>query len=342
MTVKLTIIGLGRIGASFGLALAGETKQLERVGHDRDTLVARKAEKMGAIDKLELNLHRAVDEADIVVLALPADALRETLEQIGPDLKPEVVVINTAPVNEAATRWAEELLPPDRYFVTFTPTLNPAYLLETETGIAAAHDDLFKRSQVFITAPYGTGQDAIQLAADLATLIGSRSLFSDPVETDGLLAKGSLLPQLAAAALINATTSQPGWAEARKLAGRNYALGSQPVVHLDDTVQLGQSALLNRDNAVHALDSLIQSLHQLREAISAADAEALNELLDNAQTERSRWVGERESATWDELPRPEMPSKGEYVSRFFGLTALQKLRERSDQAGKEGKGKKKK
>ncbi len=345
MTVKLTIIGLGRIGASMGLALAEQTQQLTRVGHDKDTIAARQAEKKGAIDKLETNLHKAVDDADIVVLALPVDEVRGVLEEIAGDLKPEAVVINTTPANEAVTGWAQELLPEERYFITFTPTLNPAYLLETGSGLDAAHDDLFKNSQVLIGAPFGTGQDAIKLGSDLAALLGARPLFSDAIEADGLLAGGNLLPQLAAAALVNATTGQPGWAEVRKVAGRCYALGSEPVVHLDDSDRLGQSALLNRGNAVRVMDNLILALRELRDAIAEGDEQQLNDLLENARTQRDRWLDERSASAWDTLPKTEMPSKGEYVGRFFGLGALRSLRGKEDPEGKqgsEGKGKKKK
>ncbi len=342
MTVKLTIIGLGRIGASMGLALAEQTHQLTRVGHDKDTIVARQADKLGAIDKMETNLHRAVDEADIVVLALPVDQVRSTLEEIAGDLKPEAVVINTAPINEASSRWAKELLPEERYFITFTPTLNPAYLLETAAGIDGAHADLFQRSQVLITAPYGSGQDAIKLGVDLAALLGARPLFSDAIETDGLLAGGNLLPQLAAAALVNATIGQPGWAEARKVAGRSYALGSEPLAHLDDSEQLGQSALLNRDNALRVMDNLMRSLRDLRDAIAEGDEQQLNDLLENARTQRSLWIDQRNEARWENQARQEMPSKGEYVGRLFGLGTLNRLRGKGNQEGKEGKDKKKK
>ena len=342
MTVKLAIIGLGRLGASMGLALASETNQLERVGHDTDTVTARKAEKMGAVDKIEGNLHSAVAGADIVVLAVPVDAVHEILEEIARDLGPEAVVIGTAPIHEASTRWAQELLPPQVYFVSFAPTLNPAYLLETAAGIEAVHDDLFKNSLIFITAPYGTGEDAIKLAQDLATLLGARSLFSDAVEVDGLLAGGNLLPQLAAAALINATITQSGWTEARKLAGRSYAMSSEPLAHLDDSERLGQSALLNRDNALRVVDNLMLALRQLREAIADEDEDQLHTLLDYAHTQRETWLDERSASNWETAAAVDMPGKGAYMGQLFGLSALRKLRGKGAQDDQEGKGKKKK
>ena len=69
MSAQITIIGLGKIGTSIGLALADETDQLTRIGHDKSMETAKSAEKLGALDKVHLNLHASVENADIVILA---------------------------------------------------------------------------------------------------------------------------------------------------------------------------------------------------------------------------------------------------------------------------------
>ena len=83
MTVNLTIIGLGQIGTSVGLALADQSEVVFRLGHDREISKARKAEKMGALDKVSINLPSAVREADLVLLALPVDQIRDRLAENG-------------------------------------------------------------------------------------------------------------------------------------------------------------------------------------------------------------------------------------------------------------------
>src|SRR5690242_10749571 len=98
MPVQVTIIGLGRIGGSIGLALANHTDKVLRVGHDKELAVERAAEKKGAVDKTQHNLPRAVQDARIVVLSLPISEIRETLEFIKPDLQDGTVVFDTAPV----------------------------------------------------------------------------------------------------------------------------------------------------------------------------------------------------------------------------------------------------
>ena len=95
MTIQLTIIGLGQIGASIGLALAEKGELLQRVGHDRERRIANYAEKIGAVDRIENNLPRAVQNADLVVLSLPVDQIRETMEFIAEVLQEDCVVMDT-------------------------------------------------------------------------------------------------------------------------------------------------------------------------------------------------------------------------------------------------------
>jgi prephenate dehydrogenase len=47
MTVQLTIIGLGQIGASIGLALADHTDKITRTGSDFNRRVMQQAKKLG-------------------------------------------------------------------------------------------------------------------------------------------------------------------------------------------------------------------------------------------------------------------------------------------------------
>lgn len=59
MTVQITIVGLGQIGASVGLALKEHTELVTRIGHDRRFDIAKQAEKLGAVDKIIPNLPKS-------------------------------------------------------------------------------------------------------------------------------------------------------------------------------------------------------------------------------------------------------------------------------------------
>ena len=320
MAVQLTIVGMGQIGTSVGLALADQTEVIHRLGHDRDIRIARRAEKMGALDKVSINLPSAVEKADLVLLALPVDQIRETLEIVRDDLKEGAVVMDTGPAKQVVAAWVEELLPPGRFYVGLSPVLNPIYLHDTDYGPEAAHSDLFRDGLIGIISPPGVPSDAIKLAADLTRLLGANPLFADPLEMDGLVAATHILPQLMAASLLNATLGQPGWQEGRKVAGRSYAEVTAPVMYPTEPKTLTAAAMLNRENVMRVLDGLIASMNAIRNDLSNEESEALEERLIRAREGRKVWLQGRMTANWaaEEVSTVEAPTVSEMFGRFIG------------------------
>ena len=100
-------------------------------------------------------------------------------------------------------------------------------------------------------------------------------LLMDTTEADGIFSAMHILPQLAAAALLDATVDKPGWQEARKLAGRPYASVTAGSAYHDDVLSLADAALENRENVVRLLNAYITSLIQLRDEIDDNDRDAL-------------------------------------------------------------------
>lgn len=322
MTIQITIIGMGQIGGSIGLALSEKKDLLHRVGHDLDFRVAKQAEKMGAVDKVSVNLPSAVREADLVLLALPLDQIRDTLEIIAPELKPQAVIMDTAPVKEVVAAWAKEMLPDGRYYVGLTPVLNPIYLQDHESGIEAAHADLFRGGMMVIVAPPYTASEAVKLASDLARLLGASPLFGDPVEIDSLMAATHILPQLLAAALLNVTVDQPGWREGRKLAGRAFAEVTGPIVQLGEPGALCSAALFSQENVLRVTDSVIAALQAMRNDIKNQERQALTGRLERARNGRETWWDQRQAADWaaeETAPAVETPKASEVFGRWLGF-----------------------
>lgn len=322
MSVQFTIIGLGQLGASMGLALAKIKDQVVRVGNDRETSVMRQAERIGAFDKTMVNLPSAVKDADVVILALPVDEVRETMEIIAQDLKPGCVLMDISPNKETVMLWAKEILPgEDRYFVGLTPGLNPAYLHETGSGIDNAHADLFKNGLILVNTLPGIDDSAITLTTNLVQILGATAVFTDPAEADGLLAYSHLLPQLVAAALVNASIDQPGWREARKLAGQIFAQTSESALYPSESKALGQAALLNAANTTRMIDQVITELHNMRDALQEQDAAAVQAQLQHARDGRLQWWSERLAGKWEITDKPgvRIPTSGESIGRLFGF-----------------------
>lgn len=331
MSVQITIVGLGQIGSSIGLALKAHNVNVSRMGHDKDPQVAKEAQKAGAVDDVKYNLPASVREAKIVILALPMAEVRETFRIIAPDLQEGTLVLDTAPAKATVAAWAKELLPPGRYYIGLSPAINPEYLHGTDYGVQAARADLFERGLMVVNAPSGTPANVFNLAMELVNLLGAMPLLTDTAETDGLFSATHVLPQLAAVALLDTTVNRPGWQEARKLAGRPYASVTAGAAYHDDMLSLGETALENRENIVRLLNAYITSLIDLRDEIEEGNRNALLARLDEAWKGRARWFEERVGAEWlkGEAQEIDAPSFGDRVSQMFlggMLTDRQKQR----------------
>ncbi|HVN56333.1 MAG TPA: prephenate dehydrogenase/arogenate dehydrogenase family protein [Anaerolineaceae bacterium] len=318
MASQITLVGLGQIGASVGLALHAQAGKYRRVGHDRSPIIARQAEKLGAVDQISYNLPAAVRQADLVFLSEPLPQSRETLELIASDLKHGALVLDTAPARVSGVSFAARVLPTGRHYVALAPALNPAYLEETASGLDAARADLFKNSVVAITAPPGTALEAFDLASNLVDLLGASPLFVDAAELDGLLAASDLLPRLSAAALLNATLLAPGWRENRKFAGRAYAQATLPLAEAGSPQSLTQASLLDSANAVRVIDDLMNELYALRTALEEQNESRLLELLDQASKGRAAWLEQRRGGDPERL-EGSPPIESALPRNIFGL-----------------------
>lgn len=330
MTVKITIIGLGQIGTSLGLALAGHKDQVTTLGHDKSPEIARKAQKLGAVESISNNLPASIDGADVIVLAIPLDEIYDTLKIIAPDIREDAVVMDTAPIKSVVAEWAKELLPPNRHYLGLLPALNPACLEDAAGEQEAARADLFQKGVIAVTAPHGTVEEALSLAANFVTLLGAQPYFADLAEVDGVMASTHLLPGLSAAALAETVTGQPGWSDIRKIAGKAYSSATLPLAREESTA-LAEAVLQNRANTIRVLDEYIATLTSLRKDIAEENKKGLNARLDHARQGRARWKAERAKGSWlsAQAGRQETPKFGDLLGRQFG-GGLVKLFRRGD------------
>ncbi len=319
MKNQVTILGLGMIGSSIGLALSKHSDEMEIIGHDRDVTFASKAKRNGAVSQTVLNLHKAVEKADILFLCLPANVLNGVMRDIAEDLKEDVVIFDTSPVRTQADAWARELLPAHAHYVGLTPILNPDYLHSFEGGIKGAKEDLFKDGYFAINCNAYVNKEAIDLAIAMVDYLGAESIFADIPEVDGLMTAGHTLPQLVAGALVNMNAAQTGWFDIRKYAGRAFAETTLAINNVDLPETIAAEVLMNKTNAVRLLQELENEIGTLREWIEKEDVQRLVRYLEMAKEERETWWDAKETKNWEKERLDLELSSGEMLKSMFGM-----------------------
>lgn len=311
--LQVTIIGLGLIGASAGLALRRHADRVFVVGHDPDPSVAGAAKKAGAVDRTDWNLFGAIREADRVLLALPLDQMHDTLKTIAQDLKQGCIVVDTADIKAPCLTWAAELLPQGVHFVGGHPIL---VLESMDPGKAAA--DLFENKLFCLTPDSRTDSTAVHLAADLVEALGAKPFFLDPVEHDGMSAAVTQLPQLLAAALMDVASGSASWKDMRKLAGSQFYTSTLITQGNGRSVVTGLTA--NREHVLFWLDELTARLDEWRQALANGEEDALAKSFDAGQAASERWLEANVLGRWEEIPEtPPLPSSSGMFRDLFGF-----------------------
>lgn len=258
---RVTIVGVGVIGGSIGLAMRRRQGRTRVLGVDRPA-VLRTALARGALDEASPSLARGLREADLVVLALPVDGILDILPRLARHLAPGAIVTDVGSTKGAIDAAARRQGLAGR-FVGGHPMAG-----SERSGIGHADAALFEGAPWVLCPTRGAGA-ASRSVASLVKRLGARPALLDPHAHDRVMARLSHLPQLVSVALVNAA----GAREAR------------PYLHLSGPGLLQMSRLAdsppglwvailrtNRNAATRALDDFTREIRRLRASLRTGPA----------------------------------------------------------------------
>jgi len=194
---KISIIGVGLIGGSLGLALKGKKPNFKIVGIDKQKIIE-KAIARGAIDEGTVNPEEGVKEADIVIIATPVKTILDLLPKISSFLKKGCLVTDTGSTKGQIVGRANQVLSKDIFFVGGHPMAG-----SEKCGIEEANPHLFRNRTYILTPDKKSNLIAIDKIFSLIKMIGANRLVLDPFEHDRIVGAVSHLPQIIAVSLIN-------------------------------------------------------------------------------------------------------------------------------------------
>ena len=195
---KITIIGVGLIGGSLGLALKEKNPNFKIVGIDKQEII-QKAITRGAIDEGIVNLEEGIKEADIIIIATPVKTILNILTQINPFLKKGCLVTDTGSTKQQIVQKANKVLSKDIFFIGGHPMAG-----SEKYGIESADPHLFHNKTYILTPTHKNNLTALEKISLLIKMIGAKKLILDPLEHDRIVSAVSHLPQIIAVSLINA------------------------------------------------------------------------------------------------------------------------------------------
>jgi len=191
----VAIIGVGQIGGSIGLALAGSVAW-RRVGFDLDPQAGDAALAAGAIDSLAGTLAEACRGADLAVIATPVDAIPACVLAAAASLPRGAALVDTG----SARRGISEAVREAR--ARGVDAIGGHPLAGNEgRGLASARADLFRGARFVLCPVDAAGPPAPAAVLDLIHALGAAPLPASADQHDAALARTSHLPYLLSRAL---------------------------------------------------------------------------------------------------------------------------------------------
>jgi prephenate dehydrogenase len=278
--LNVAVLGVGLIGGSIGLA-ARQRADAHVLGYDPDAGVRERALASGAIDAAASSVAAAVDGADVVFVAAPVGALRETVRAALEHAPADCVVSDVGSTKRVVAEASS-----DERFVGGHP------LAGAETaGVEHARADLFDGAVWYLTPTSSTAGVLYERLHRLLSAFGAQPTAIEADTHDRLLATVSHLPHVLANLLVAQAARTlgaasegrvpavgPSFRDATRVAGANSAIWTDIY-------------LANRDALLVAIDDLTARLAEVRAALEREDAAAITAWNEAARGEREELLG---------------------------------------------------
>lgn len=279
---SLAVIGLGAIGGSLAwqARLAGIPSV---IGYSPDRQDSIQALKSAAVHDIADSVARAVQGADLVVLAAPPGAILALLGQLKPHLGRGAIVTDVASIKLPIMLRAKEVGLADR-FAGGHPFAGTHI-----AGWSGARPDRLTGAIVYVCSTGSEGDRAADEVMNFwETVIGAHPVRIEAAVHDAQLAWTSHLPQAVASALAHTLATEPS------LRGVSLGTGARDTTRLaaSPAQMWAEIFLLNQGPVCHALERAEGELARLRELIRQGDRTGLTGYLEEAGGYRRRLEGD--------------------------------------------------
>ena len=269
---RITIVGVGLIGGSVGLAAKSRNAARTVVGTGRDPRNLAKAQLLGAIDRCTTDLADAVRDADLIVVCTPVDRIAETILLAAPHCKRGAIFTDGGSTKAGIVAAVNGRLPEGIAFVPAHPIAG-----SEKNGVENARADLFENRLTILTPLEGC--DAVERVSAFWQALGSRVIAMSPDDHDRALASTSHLPHAVASAVAGVTPVEwlpfaaGGFRDVTRIAGGDPHLWAA----------IFQA---NRGAVLAALEQFTTRLDEFRRLLETGDGAGLGHWLAEAKQVR--------------------------------------------------------
>ncbi|MBN1477936.1 prephenate dehydrogenase/arogenate dehydrogenase family protein [Candidatus Sumerlaeota bacterium] len=277
---NVTIIGVGLLGASLGMAIRRHNlaRRITGCGRNRQRLLD--ARSQGAIDAVSTDLSEAVSSSDLIILCTPVQHIIENLPTVMRAAEPGALVTDVGSTKGAILRVAASIEERGVTFIGSHPMAG-----SDRTGHEHGTPDLYEGATTFITVEETTPKDKVAEVSQLWRSVGARAVLIHPERHDRLVAAISHLPHLLAVATVRMVSEVHDDENfLRWVIGGGFR----------DTTRIAKGSsemwrdicATNPQAIVEAIDALLEKMQEIRHEIASTDMRELTAMLEEARRYR--------------------------------------------------------
>lgn len=271
--MTVTIVGIGLIGGSLALALKDKGIAQKVIGVDDNKAHREKGLSLGLVDEV-MELNEAIAVSDLIVLAVPVNALTELLPLILDKVEKQIV-IDVGSTKEGILE-AVKHHPARKNFVATHPMWGTEY-----SGPEAAMHGAFANKATVICNNEESNAEAVKVVEDMYRQLGMHLIYMNGHDHDVHVAYISHISHITSFALANTVL------EKEREENTIFELASGG---FESTVRLAKSNpitwasvfMQNRENVLDVLNEHISQLRKFKACLEKENYEYLEELMVNA------------------------------------------------------------
>ena len=271
--MRVTIVGIGLIGGSLALALKEKGIAQKVIGVEANYEHQQKALELGLVDEIQ-DLDDAIKNSDLIVLAIPVNAVAELLPYVLDKIDRQIVM-DVGSTKDGIMEVVKGHPKRGRFVAT-----HPMWGTE-HSGPEAAEKGAFAEKATVICDKDETDKDAVEIVENIYHQLGMHLVYMNGEEHDVHVAYVSHISHITSFALANTVLEKEREEDAIfELASAGF----------ESTVRLAKSNphtwasifMQNRENVLDVLNEHISQLRKFKACLEKENYEYLEELMVNA------------------------------------------------------------
>ncbi len=267
---KITVIGVGLLGASLAKACKEQGLANEILGYGRNRENLEKARTLKIIDYYSTDLSEAVKNADLIVLCTPVSAIAPLIQNMIADIRPGTLITDVGSVKDPIVREVEKLIPEGIYFIGSHPIAGGE-----NSGLEASAANLYEGAQCIVTPTSKTDKKALDKISALWRAVGMDVTSLSPDEHDFIFGAVSHLPHIVAYALMNTLGALRTQNDHEVITFSGAGLKDITRIASSNPVMWRDICLSNRDHSLDLIDRFLVKLNEIRSIIEKGDGQGL-------------------------------------------------------------------